>query len=347
LQDLSFDIRPYKDFFPFLSTLENTDVWLDDRTSKAVVDALPLPPARIGRSPIQQMKEIKNDIELNGFRECHYRDCAAVCQTLEWLQGSIDNNVTVTELDVIKYLEHRQQEKDYFIGIAFDTISATGSNTALVEYAPSTEDGGKKILRDLYYLDGGANYLDGTTDMTRTLHFGEPTKKQIECYTLLLRGILAVEMTAFRSDYVITGYRIDALLQQYFNAQHYSSSHVSFGHGVSHGQGVIEGGVTISDVHSVANRVPIKPNMVVTLEPGIYFEGQWGCRIENVYVIEQDQSGWMYFVPLTLIPYSHKMIDFNLLTKQELMWIDKYHQRCLDKVNGGQWMTNEINKFRQ
>ncbi len=288
------------------------------------------------------MKEIKNATELNGFRECHYRDCAAVCQTFTWLQESINNNLIVSELDVVKYLEDRQREKDYFIGIAFDTISASGTNTALVEYAPND---GKIIGHDLYYLDGGANYHDGTTDMTRTLHFGQPTPKQIECYTLLLRGILAVEMTAFPSDDFITGYRIDALLQQYFNAKHYSSQHISFGHGVSHGQGVIEGGINISDIDSIANRVPIRSGMVITLEPGIYFEGQWGIRIENVYAIEEDQPGWMHFKVLTLIPYSRKMLDFNLLTKQELIWIDNYHRQCLEKVNGGLWMKNEIDDF--
>jgi Xaa-Pro aminopeptidase len=313
----------------------------------AVINALRSSPTRISRSPIQQMKEIKNSVELNGFRECHYRDCAAVCQTFSWLQQSIDNNLTVSELDVVKYLEDRQREKDYFIGIAFDTISATGTNTALVEYAPSIENGGKTIGRDLYYLDGGANYYDGTTDMTRTLHFGQPTQKQIECYTLLLRGILAVEMTAFQSDDFITGYRIDALLQQYFNAHHYSSGHISFGHGVSHGQGVIEGGINISDIYSLANRVPIRPGMVITLEPGIYFEGQWGIRIENVYAVEEDQTGWIHFNPLTLIPYSRKMIDFNLLTKQELIWINNYHRQCLEKVNGGLWMRNEIDGFNR
>ncbi len=267
------------------------------------------------------MKEIKNHVELNGFRECHYRDCAAVCETFQWLEKSINDSRTITELDVIKYLEHRQREKEHFIGIAFDTISAAGSHTALVEYAPSSQDGGKIVARDLFYLDAGANYLDGTTDMTRTLHFGQPTPKQVECYTLLLRGILSVEMTSFRSDHVITGYRIDALLQQFFNAHHYSSNHVSFGHGVSHGQGVIEGGVVISDLDSVANKVSIRPNMVITLEPGIYLKEEWGIRIENVYMVEEDQRGWMHFVPLTLIPYSHKLIDFNMITKEELIWI--------------------------
>jgi Xaa-Pro aminopeptidase len=308
----------------------------------AVINALRSSPTRISRSPIQQMKEIKNAIELTGFRECHYRDCAAVCQTFAWLQQSITNNSIVSEQDVIKYLEDRQREKDYFISIAFDTISASGTNTALVEYAPSI---GKIIGHDLYYLDGGANYHDGTTDMTRTLHFGQPTAKQIECYTLLLRGILSVEMTAFPSDDFVTGYRIDALLQQYFNAHHYSSQHICFGHGVSHGQGVIEGGITISDLHSVANQVPIRPGMVITLEPGIYFEGQWGIRIENVYAIEEDQTGWMHFKALTLIPYSRKMIDINLLTKQELAWIDNYHRQCLEKINGGLWMKNEIDDW--
>ena len=244
------------------------------------------------------------------------------------------NNSKVSELDVAKYLEDCQRKQDYFIGIAFDTISATGINTALVEYAPSTDSGGKIIEHDLYYLDGGANYHDGTTDMTRTLHFGQPTAKQIECYTLILRGILAVEMTAFQSNDVITGYRIATLLQQYFNGHYYSSRHISFGHGVSHGQGVIEGGISISDLNSMANKIPIKSGMVVTLEPGIYLEGEWGIRLENVYVIDEDQSGWIHFKPLTLIPYSKKMIDFNLLTTQEVNWINDYHRQCSEKVDG-------------
>jgi Xaa-Pro aminopeptidase len=87
--------------------------------------------------------------------------------------------------------------------------------------------------------------------------------------------------------------------------------------------------------------------MVITLEPGIYFEGQWGIRIENVYAIEEDQTGWMRFTPLTLIPYSRKMIDFNLLNRQEKMWINNYHRQCLEKVDGGQWMKNEIDAFNE
>ena len=197
------------------------------------------------------------------------------------------------------------------------------------------------------YLDGGANYHDGTTDMTRTLHFGQPTAKQIECYTLLLRGILAVEMTAFQSDTAFTGYQIAVLLQQYFNAHHYSSRHISFGHGVSHGQGVIEGGINVSDLYSIANRVPIRPGMVITLEPGLYFEEEWGIRLENVYTVEEDQTGWVHLKPLTLFPYSRKMIDFNLLTKQEMNWINDYHRQCLEKVDGGLWMRNEIANFSE
>jgi Xaa-Pro aminopeptidase len=353
------DIRPQNSFLPFLATIKSNDIWIDDRANMAVVQALGSPPVRTSRSPIQQMKEIKNNIELNGFRECHYRDCVAVCQTFEWLeqqqQLSADKNIySITEFDVCKYLEDRQREQSFFIGIAFDTISAADSNTALVEFSPAPpsangDNNAKIIGANLYYLDAGANYLDGTTDMTRTLHFGEPTKKQIECYTLLLRGILAVEMTSFRTDQITTGYRIDALLQQYFCASHYPNIHIVFGHGVSHGQGVIEGGISISDNHSLANRVPIQSGMVVTLEPGIYLEGEWGIRIENVYAVEkeEDNPDWMHFVPLTLLPYCHKLIDFDMLSRQELVWIDKYHQRCLEKVNGGQWMKSEIEKFKR
>ena len=126
-----YDIRPYGDFFTFLSTLESSNVWLDERICMAVINALPASPTRISRSPIQQMKEIKNSVEINGFRECHYCDCAAVCRTFSWLVQSINNNMIVSELDVVNYLEQCQREMDYFIGIAFDTTSATGTNTAL------------------------------------------------------------------------------------------------------------------------------------------------------------------------------------------------------------------------
>lgn len=154
----------------------------------SVIEALPSSPARIARSPIQRMKERKNRIELEGFRQCHYRDCEAICQTFEWLQQSIEQNAIITELDVIKYVEMCQREKDYFISIAFDSISAVGSNTALIEYAPPSVEGGRKISLDLYYLDVGANYLDGTTEMTRTIHLGQPTDKQMECYTIIARN---------------------------------------------------------------------------------------------------------------------------------------------------------------
>ena len=302
-------------------------------------------PKKVSRSPIQQMKEIKNDVELQGFQECHYRDCQAVCLTFQWLQECIDKNLFVTECLVAQYLEARQREQDHFVSIAFETISAVRENTALIEYVPVIEGEQKAIGHDLYYLDAGANYLDGTTDMTRTLHFGQPNKKQIECYTLVLRGILAVEMTRFPSQNFISGYRIDALLQQHLNSYRYKSQGVSFGHGVSHGHGVIEGGVIISDHNPTSNKISISPGMILTLEPGVYFNQEWGIRLENVYKIEEIEYGWMQFIPLTLIPYSHKMIDFDLLSREEINWLRQYHRRCQEKVNGGCWMINETNQF--
>ncbi|CAF1159128.1 unnamed protein product [Adineta steineri] len=344
-ENLHYDIRPYNDFFSFLSIFQNQNIWIDERTSMSVILNLLYPPKKIVRSPIQQMKEIKNSIELNGFKQCHYRDCAAVCETFDWLETSIKNKLKINEYDVMKYLENCQKQKDYYIGISFDTISANGINTSLVEYAPSIHSQYTINEDDIYYLDAGANYYDGTTDMTRTLHFGNPTAKQIQCYTLLLRAILSIEMNLFELNEKINGERIYKMLQEYLKDLDSSIKHISFGHGVSHGQGVIEGGISISDKYSLANQIDIKPGMVITLEPGIYYEGEWGIRIENVYSIEQNQSNQIYFNPLTLIPYEKKLIDFNYLTEQELIWIKNYHQRCLDNVNGGKWMKHQIENF--
>ncbi|CAF2685256.1 unnamed protein product [Rotaria sp. Silwood2] len=251
----------------------------------------------------------------------------------------------VTELDVAKYLESRQREQADFISIAFDTISASATTTALIEYSPFAVKTKKIIARDLFYLDGGGNYLDGTTDMTRTLHFGQATQEQIQCYTLLLKAILFIEMTGFPSDDTLTGRYIHSLLRAQFVSISDSNQHLSFGHGVSHGMGVIEGGISISDNHSFATSIPIRSGMVVTLEPGIYFEEKWGIRLENVYEIIEDDQHLIHFIPLTLLPYSRPLIDVNLLNPEEMMWINTYHQRCLQYVDGGTWMKQEIDLF--
>lgn len=292
------------------------------------------------------MKEKKNSVELEGFRQCHFRDCAAVCQTFEWLQRTMENDTAnITEVDVASYVERRQREQANFVSIAFDTISASGINTALIEYSPFAAKTEKTVARDLFYLDAGANYLDGTTDMTRTLHFGQVTQEQILCYTTLLRAILSIEMTGFPSDKTLTGHHIHSLLIAQLTTVNDLNEHVSFGHGVSHGMGVIEGGVSISDSQSFSTSIPIQAGMVLTLEPGIYFEEKWGIRLENVYEIIEDDQQLIRFIPLTLLPYSRPLIDINLLTPQELIWIKAYHQRCLQYVDGGTWMKQQIELF--
>ncbi|CAF3310009.1 unnamed protein product [Rotaria socialis] len=345
-EDLHYEIQPYENFFAFLSTLKGTDVWLDARSSAVVLHYLSSATVHLSRSPIQQMKEIKNSVELEGFRQCHFRDCAAVCQTFEWLEKSMKNDVlNVTEVDVAIYLENRQQEQANFVSIAFDTISASATNTALIEYSPFAAKMKKIIVRDLYYLDAGANYLDGTTDMTRTIQFGKATEEQIKCYTLLLRAILSIEMTKFPSGDNLNGFHIYSLLKSYLFTINDMNEYLSFGHGVSHGMGVIEGGVSISDSHSFSTLIPIRAGMVLTLEPGIYFEGKWGIRLENVYEVIEDHQRFIHFIPLTLLPYSHSLIDFNLLTTEEIVWINSYHQRCLHYVDGGSWMKQQISLF--
>ncbi|CAF2059750.1 unnamed protein product [Rotaria magnacalcarata] len=345
-EDLHYEIHPYGSFFAFLSTLKDTDVWLDERSSAAVLHYLSSAIVHVSRSPIQQMKEIKNSVELEGFRQCHFRDCAAVCQTFEWLEKNMKNDVlNVTEVDVAIYLENRQREQANFVSIAFDTISASATNTALIEYSPFAAKMKKIIDRDLYYLDAGANYLDGTTDMTRTIQFGKATEEQIKCYTLLLRAILLIETTKFPSDDNLNGFHIYSLLKSYLSTINDRNEHLSFGHGVSHGGGVIEGGVSISDSHSFSTLIPIRAGMVLTLEPGIYFEGKWGIRLENVYEVIEDDQRFIHFIPLTLLPYSRSLIDFNLLTIEEIVWLNSYHQRCLHYVDGGSWMKQQINLF--
>jgi Xaa-Pro aminopeptidase len=183
------------------------------------------------RSPIADSKAIKNDVELEGMRSCHIRDGAALTEYFAWLENELVNKGTVlNEVDASDKLEDIRSKHKLFVGLSFDTISSTGPNAAVIHY--KAERGNCSIIdpKAVYLCDSGAQYLDGTTDTTRTLHFGTPTEMEKKAYTLVLKGVIGIDTAVFPKG--TTGYAIDA-----FARQHLWREGLDYLHGTGHGVG--------------------------------------------------------------------------------------------------------------
>ncbi|MEI6628712.1 MAG: M24B family metallopeptidase, partial [Alphaproteobacteria bacterium] len=200
-----------------------------------------------------------------------------------------------------------------------------GAHGAIVHYR-ATEETNLKIGDTLYLLDSGGQYLDGTTDITRVFCKGTPTQGQRTHYTLVLKGHIA--LASIRFPVGTTGAQLDVLARQYLWGQGLDYAHGT-GHGVGSFLNVHEGPQGISK----ANRAPLEPGMVVSNEPGLYITGQYGIRIENLQMVQNSAfDGFLEFVPLTMVPYEAKLIDWPMLNAAELAWLQQYYQMIQEHV---------------
>ena len=182
------------------------------------------------KSPVTDAKAIKNDTELEGMRQCHIRDGAALSEYFAWLEEQLHNGVELDEVDAADKLEQIRSKGEKYVGLSFDTISSTGANAAVIHYKP--EKGACSVIdpKAVYLCDSGAQYLDGTTDTTRTLHFGDPTELEIKAYTLVLKGVISIDEAIFPKG--TSGFAIDA-----FARQHLWKEGLDYRHGTGHGVG--------------------------------------------------------------------------------------------------------------
>ncbi len=275
--------------------------------------------------PIFLFKARKNDAELRGARNAHLRDGLALCRFLIWLDQKAAGG-RLDELTASDKLEAFRRQNELFEDISFDTISGAGANGAIVHYRSTPETNKKLVPGTLYLCDSGAQYRDGTTDVTRTVAIGEPTAEMRQHYTLVLKGHLAIAAARFPTG--TRGVDIDG-----FARRALWSAGLDYGHGTGHGIGsflsVHEGPQSISRNGMVA----LEPGMILSNEPGYYREGHYGIRIENLMVVtepEAIQGGetkMMGFETLTLAPYDRRLIMRELLTAKERAWIDDYYAR--------------------
>jgi len=283
-----------------------------------------------GSDPCQLPKACKNRVELEGTRAAHRRDGVALARFFAWLALEVPKG-QLREIAASDRLEAFRREGQHFRDLSFDTISGAGSNGAIVHYRASPQTDKRLELGTLYLVDSGAQYLDGTTDVTRTVALGTPTAEMRDRFTRVLKGHIALATCRFPRG--TTGSQLDAL------ARHALwQAGLDFDHGTGHGVGsylaVHEGPQRIS---KAANSQPLLPGMIVSDEPGYYKTGAYGIRIENLVVVTAmprpgDERELLGFETLTLAPIDRALVDLALMTPEEIRWLDAYHARVLGEI---------------
>ncbi len=281
--------------------------------------------------PITLPKACKNQTELDGTTQAHIRDGAAICEFLAWVEH-INPATGITEIDIVKMLEAKRAATGKLKNISFDTICGSGPNGAIVHYRVNTQSNRTVQFNEVLLIDSGAQYLDGTTDITRTLAIGTPPPKAVHHATLVLKGMIAISRLRFPKG--LSGKDIDVLARAPLWAEGLDYDHGT-GHGVGTYLSVHEGPQRISR----ASNEPLKPGMIVSNEPGYYKEGAYGIRIENLIFVKQaaaingsDNRDMLCFETLTLAPFSKVMIDQSLLIPDEINWLNSYHQQVWDSL---------------
>ena len=270
--------------------------------------------------PITLLKSCKSSTELDGIRAAHLRDGVALTKFLCWLDT--ENLEDHNEITVANKLEEFRQENNLYQGPSFPTISGYADHGAIVHYR-ATDKSAKQLGQNLLLIDSGGQYLDGTTDVTRTITLGEPTIEQKTNYTLVLKGHITLAMSQFPVG--TTGSQLD-VLARFHLWQHGLDYDHGTGHGVGHYLNVHEGPQRIS---KAGNATALKPGMILSNEPGYYKNGHYGIRIENLVAVQKTQTHYerdmLCFETLTLAPMDRRLIDETILTSAEWQWLNAYH----------------------
>jgi Xaa-Pro aminopeptidase len=283
-----------------------------------------------GQDPCLHAKAIKNEVEIKGARAAHLRDGVAIARFLAWLDEVAESG-KIDEIAAAIKLEDSRRESGQLRDISFDTISAFGANGAIVHYRPTTK--GKRLLESgsLYLIDSGAQYRDGTTDVTRTIAIGAPTAEMKRHYGLVLKAHIAIATARFPKG--TRGQDLDP-----FARRPLWEAGLDFDHGTGHGVGsylsVHEGPQRLSRLGTVE----LEPGMILSNEPGYYREGHYGIRLENLVLVtppEKIQGGtreMLGFETLTLVPFDRRLIDAKQLLPFEIAWINAYHARVRREI---------------
>ncbi len=331
LQAENIEHRPYESAFDFAATLRGKRVWIDPaKTNQTLLNAL-IVPTLLRESPIARFKAIKNAIQIKGIRNAMIRDGVALVRFFRWLDNHIDGG-TVTEMSASEQLRAFRAEQALFVDESFDTIAGFNEHGAIVHYTATPESDATLSRKGFLLMDSGAQYIDGTTDITRTVALGTPTAQQKRDFTLVLKGHISLASCRFPKG--TRGAQLDALARRPLWDEGLSYLHGT-GHGVGHFLNVHEGPQSI---RLQENPTPLMPGMVTSCEPGLYRAGEYGIRHENLLLtIEHTNTefGEFYgFEPLTLFPFDKHALEIDLLSPQEIAWLNDYHRMVYDRLQG-------------
>lgn len=347
-------IKPYDDIVPDIEAHckeSKTKVWIDkSRANLALVAVIPEKSLVDTQNAVTPMKACKNKAELEGMRKAHIVDGAAMAEFMSWLEHAIvEEGRSVSEVEVDLVLTGCRAKQPGFLEVSFPTIAGVGSNGAIIHYRAKEDTDLLKYLdkSNPILIDSGGQYLYGTTDVTRTWHFGSPTPEFVDYYTRVLKGNIGVDSMVFPEN--TPGFVVDV-----FARKSLWEAGKDYGHGTGHGVGaalnVHEGPQSISPRWN--NKEVLKRGMIVSNEPGYYEDGNFGIRIENLLEIayvkpeHNEEAGkgeeeeapksmdkkFLKFAKLTMIPIQKSLIDVDLMTEEELDWLDAYHEEVLSKV---------------
>lgn len=331
LTENGISLYPYNKVAEGLERYSEYNILLDgDETSYFLWKTVKCQEIIAGKSPIPAMKAQKNDREIAGFRQAMLRDEVAMVKFLRWLKPAVEAGGQ-TEISIDRKLTSLRAEQHLFRDISFDTIAGYQAHGAIVHYEATPETDVALKLEGLILIDSGAQYQDGTTDITRTIALGPVTEEMKHVYTLVLKGHIQLELAKFPDG--ASGTQLDALVRECMWREGYNYLHGT-GHGVGSYLSVHEGP---HQIRMEWKPTPLRAGMTVTDEPGLYLSGKFGVRIENTLLIKDYQTTefgkFLQMESLTLCPIDLTPVDFSMLQPEEIEWLDTYHRDVFEKLS--------------
>lgn len=332
-------IAEYSKVFDYVAKLDETICLDSNKVTFKLLETINKSYAPIDiLSPADLMKSCKNEVELKGFRSAMLKDGVAMVQFLMWIDENIGKN-TIHEIDIPKKLIDLRSKQNLFVGESFGTIAGYGPNGAIVHYNVTKESSLEVKPEGFLLVDSGGQYFDGTTDITRTIAVGALTEQMKKDYTMVLKGHIAIATAVYPQG--TRGSQLDILARKALWDQGLNYLHGT-GHGIGHFLNVHEGPQSI---RLNENPTTLQIGMVTSNEPGLYRDGQYGIRLENLVVTQKEMTtefGDFYsFEALTLCPFDTRPIDKSILTESEIDYLNAYHKVVFEKLSP---LLNEVEK---
>ncbi|CAC5378203.1 pepP [Mytilus coruscus] len=326
---ICFEVLDYTDILDGIRELNSSvgNIWISYRCSYAIYGLIDKDKIYQANTPIALMKSVKNPVEQLGLKNSHIRDAVALITFMAKLEKQVQEGEFWTKMSAALDLESHRRKQTLNRGLSFETISSSGYHGAVIHYTPSNKTDKQITTSEMYLLDSGGQYLDGTTDVTRTFHFGSPTDYEKAC-------IVRDTLQWFRLQEKTSCRELDAMARQPLWKVGLQYLHGT-GHGIGSYLNVHEGPGSISiTVESSPTEAALQENMFFSVEPGFYEDGKFGVRHENIAQIVKAKTKYRFkdirfltFETITMVPYEHHLIDYSLLSKDQMEWLNSYHKK--------------------